>query len=159
MISGEIANTGKYACIIPFGWWHDEHPLRNIADPSKWVFEEAKCHAHAEDEAVADLFEWDQTVAYNEEAQYVGRIEQEEEGGVKLETLPKRHWQFKKPFEEKKAKMLAPRKTFDYAINFREGAKRPWGLIYPISAHQLNKLDKYLKKILAEGKIADSESP
>jgi len=28
-----------------------------------------------------------------------------------------------------------------------------------MSAHQLNELDKYLKKIMAEGKIADSESP
>jgi len=28
-----------------------------------------------------------------------------------------------------------------------------------MSAHQLNELDKYLKKMIAEGKIADSESP
>jgi len=28
-----------------------------------------------------------------------------------------------------------------------------------MSAHQLNELDKYLKKMIPEGKIADSESP
>jgi len=28
-----------------------------------------------------------------------------------------------------------------------------------MSAHQLNELDKYLQKMLAERKIADSESP
>jgi len=28
-----------------------------------------------------------------------------------------------------------------------------------MSAHQLNELDTYLKKMMAEGKIADSESP
>jgi len=89
MISCEIANAGRYYLIIPFGWWHDEHPLKNIADPGKWAFEESKCHAHIEDEAVADMFESDETVAYDEGAQYVGRIEQEEEGGVQLETLPK----------------------------------------------------------------------
>jgi len=33
------------------------------------------------------------------------------------------------------------------------------GPIYPVSAHQLSELDKYLKNILAEGKIADGESP
>jgi len=33
------------------------------------------------------------------------------------------------------------------------------GTIYPMSAHELNKLDKYLKKMIAEGKIPDSESP
>jgi len=55
--------------------------------------------------------------------------------------------------------MLALRRTFDHAINFKEGAEAPWGPIYPISAHHLNELDMYLMKMMAEGKIADSESP
>jgi len=105
------------------------------------------------------MFEWDATVAYDEEAQYVGWIEREEEGGVQLETLPKPHRQYKDLFEEKKAKVLAPRRTFDHAINLKEGAERPFGLIYPMLPHQLSELDKYLKKMMAEGKIADSESP
>jgi len=75
IISCEIANAGRYDLIIPFGWWHDEHPLKNITAPCNWAFEEAKCHAHIEDEAVADMFEWDETVAYDEEAQYVGQID------------------------------------------------------------------------------------
>jgi len=159
MIACEIANAGRYDLSIPYGWWHDEHPLKNIADPRQWAFEEAKCHAHIEDEAVADMFEWDETVAYDEGAQYVGRIEREEEGGVQLEALPKPYWQYKERFEEKKAKMLAPQRTFDHAINLKKGAEPPWGPIYPMSAHQLNELDKYLKKLMEEGKIADSESP
>ena len=108
MISCEIASAGRYDLIIPFGWWQDEHPLKNISDPGKCAFEEARWNTHIEDEAVADIFEWDETVAYDEEAQYVGRIEWEEEGGVQLETLPKPYWQYKELFEEKKAKMLAP---------------------------------------------------
>jgi len=158
MITCEIANTGKYALFIPFGWWNNEHPVKNIANPTKWLFEEAKFHAHGEDQAVADLFEWDETVAYNEEVPYVGRIEREE-GGVQLETLPKPYWQYKKLFEEKQTKILAPRRTFYHVINLKEGAEPPWGPIYAILAHQLNELDKYLKRILAEGKRADSESP
>jgi len=82
MISCEIANAGKYDLIIPFGWWHNEHPLKNIKDPSKWVFQDVKCHAHIEDEPVADLFKWDETVAYKEKAEYVGRIGREDEGGL-----------------------------------------------------------------------------
>jgi len=35
------------------------------------------------------MFEWDETVAYDKEAEYVGWIEREEGGGVQLETLPK----------------------------------------------------------------------
>ena len=104
------------------------------------------------------MFEWDETGAYNEDAQYVGWIEREEAGGVELETLPKPYWQYKELYEEKKAKMLAPRRTFDHAINLKAEAEPPWGPIYLMSAHQLNELDKYLKKMMAEGKIADSES-
>jgi len=140
-------------------WWHNEHPLKNIADPSKWVFEEAKCHTHIEDEAEASLFEWDDTVAYDEEGQYVGRIEREGEGRVQLQTLPKPCWLYKELFEEKKAKMLAPRRTFDHPINLKDGAELPCGPIYLMSEHQWNTLDIYLKKVVAEGKIADSESP
>jgi len=89
----------------------------------------------------------------------VGWIEREEEGGVQLETLPKPYWQYQELFEEKKATMLAPRRTFDHPIHLREGAEPPGGPIYPMSAHQLRELDKYLKKMMAEGKIADSETP
>jgi len=49
MISCELAYAGRSDLIIPFKWWHDEHPLKHIADPSKWGFEETKCHAHIED--------------------------------------------------------------------------------------------------------------
>ena len=43
MVSCEIANPGKYDMIIPFGWWHEEHPIKNIAKPEKWSFEDQKC--------------------------------------------------------------------------------------------------------------------
>jgi len=77
---------------------------------------------------VANLFEWDETVAYDEEAPYVRRIEREAEWGVQLETLPKPYWQYKELFQEKKAKMLAPRRTLDHAINLKEGAEHPLGV-------------------------------
>ena len=35
LISCKVANAGRYDLIIPFRWWPDEHPLKNIADPSK----------------------------------------------------------------------------------------------------------------------------
>jgi len=154
-----MANTGRYDLIIPLGWWHNEHPLKNIADPSKWVFEEAKCHAHIEDEGEADLFEWDETVAYDKEALCVGWMEREEEGGLQLQTLPKACWQYKEHFEEKKAKMLAPRRTFNHANNLKDRSEPPWGPICTLSEHQLNELDKSLKKMMAQGTIADSECP
>ena len=68
MVSCEIANAGKYDMIIPFGWWHEEHPIKNIAEPGKWSFEDQKCLSHIEDEGIADMFEWDENVAFEEEA-------------------------------------------------------------------------------------------
>ena len=62
-------------------------------------------------------------MASDEEAQYVGQIEQQEEGGVQVESLPKPYWQYKELFQEKKAKMLAPPRTFDHAINLKEEAE------------------------------------
>jgi len=107
---------------------------------------------------VADLFEWDETGAFDEEVEYVGIIGREEEGGVQLEALPKLYWQYKDLVEEKKAEMLEPRRMFDHAINLKEEAEPRWGPIYLISARQLNKLDKYIKQVLAQGQIVDSES-
>jgi len=121
MISCKIAKARKFDLIIPFGWWNDKHPLKNIADPTKWVFEEAKCHKHIADEAVADLFEWDETVVYNEEEQLWEGLNEKKKGEYNWKPC-KPYWQFKELFEEKKGKMLASRRTFDHAINRKEGA-------------------------------------
>ena len=55
--------------------------------------------------------------------------------------------------------MLSPQRTFDHTIDLKEGATPPWGPIYPMSAYQLEEINKYLHKMLAEGKIVDSKSP
>ena len=61
---------------------------------------------------------------------------------MQLETLPRPYWQYKELFKEKQAKMLAPQRTFNHAINIKEGAEPTWGPIYPVWAHQLSELDK-----------------
>ena len=60
--------------IIPFGWWHQEHPIKNIEIPSQSRFEHANCMNHVEDDGIADRFEWDETVAFDENATTIGRI-------------------------------------------------------------------------------------
>ena len=55
--------------------------------------------------------------------------------------------------------MLAPIRTFDHAIDLNEGATPPLGPIYPMPAYQLEELNKYLGKMLAEGKIVHRKSP
>jgi len=87
---------------------------------------------------VGDLFESDETVAYHEEARYIDRRGREEKGGIELETRWKPDWQYKELLEENKREMLAPRRTFNHAINLKAGAEPPWCPIYPMSAYQLN---------------------
>ena len=158
LIKLEIGING-HNMIIPIGWGHQEHPIKNIETPSKWCFEHANCMNHVEDEGIADMFEWDETVAFDENATMIGRIRATKEKKVELNGLPKEYWQYKDLFTNQKAEMLAPRRTFDHAIDLKEGATPPWGPIYPMSAYQLEELNKYLCKMLAEGKIVHSKSP
>ena len=85
MVSCEIADTGKYEMIIPFGWWHQEHLIKNIRTPSQWRFEHATCMNHVEVEGIADMFKWDETVAFHENATMIARIGATKEKEVELE--------------------------------------------------------------------------
>ena len=133
--------------------------MKNIETPSLWRFEHAYCMTHVEDEGIANMFEWDETVAFDENATMIGRIGATKGKEIELDGLPKEYWQYKDLFTNEKAEMLAPRRTFDHAIDLKEGATPPWGPIYPMSAYQLEELNKYLCKMLAEGKIVHSKSP
>ena len=97
-----------------------------------------------EDEGIADMFEWDENVAFEEEATYIGRIRSTRKNAIQLEGLPKPYWQYKELFEDEKEEMLAPRRTFDHANELKAGATPPWGPIYSMSAYQPEELNKYL---------------
>ena len=92
MVPCTIVDAGKYDIIIPFGWWHQEHPIKHIETPSQWRFEHGNCMNDVEDEGIADLFEWDHTVAFDEEARMIGRIVATKEEEVQLERLLKEYW-------------------------------------------------------------------
>ena len=105
------------------------------------------------------MFEWDEIVAFDENATIIRRIGATKEKEVELEGLPKEYWQYKDLFTDEKAEMVAPRGTFDHAIDLKEGATPPLGPIYQMSAYQLEELNKYLCKMVPEGKIVHSKSP
>ena len=90
MVSCEIADAGKYDMIIPFRWLHQEHPIKNIETPSQWRFEHENCMNHVEDEGIADMFEWDETVAFDENATMVERIGSTKEKEVVTHRAPER---------------------------------------------------------------------
>ena len=110
------------------------------------------------------MFEWDETVAFDEEAQYVGqyvrRVEmRKDQSSISLKGIPPEYHQHQKLFLPETAEKLGSRRNFDHAIHFVPGAVPPWGPIYPMSAYQLGLLDQYLKKMLKQGKISESKSP
>ena len=72
------------------------------------------------------MFEYNETVVFDENATMVGRIGATKEKEVELDGLPKEYWQYKDLFRDEKAKMLAARRTFDHAIYLKEGATPPW---------------------------------
>ena len=117
-----------------------------------------------EDKEVRDMFEWDETVAFDEEAQYVGQYVgraymRKDQSSVLLEGIPANYYRHKKLFLHETGEKLAGRGTFDHAIDLVPGAIPPWGPIYPMSAHQLDLVDKFLTKMLQQGKISESKSP
>ena len=120
MVSCEIADAGNYDMIIPFGWWNQEHPIRNIETTSQWRFDHGNCMNHVEDEGIADKFVWNKTLAFDENATMIGRIGATKEKEVELDGLPKEYWQNKDLFTDERAEMLAPRRTFDHAIDSKE---------------------------------------
>ena len=159
MVSCKIAEVGKYHMIIPFGWLHQESTIENIETSENCCFEHAKCVEHGQDEGIADMFEWDEMVAFDEEATMIGRIGSTRQEEVELAGLPKRDWQYKELFENEKAEMLALRRMFEHAIDLEDGPTAPWGPMYPMSAYQLEELNENLHKMLAEGGMVHSKYP
>ena len=89
LVSCEIAPAGKYGMIIPFGWWHQEHPINNIANPDPWCFDDTDCQFHLlpEDEGIS--VEWDEDVLNDPNEVVIGRIERiDEEKVTIIDRLP-----------------------------------------------------------------------
>ena len=58
-----------------------------------------------------------------------------------------------RPFRLSTAEELAPRRTFDHAVDIKPDQQPPWGPIYPLLEKQLKALRTYLDDMLAQGKI------
>jgi len=160
LVSCEIAPAGKYGMIIPFGWWHQEHPITNIANPENWSFNDNEYRSHLlpEDEGIS--VEWDEDVLNDPNVVVIGRIEKVDDERITIiDRLPERYHDYLDLFRPSTAEKLAPRRTFDYAIDLKPDTQPPWGPIYPLSQKQLEALRKYLDDMLKQGKISPSKSP
>jgi len=89
----------------------------------------------------------------------IGQIEKVEEKVTIIHRLPERYHDYLDLFRPSMAEKLAPRRTFDHAIDLRPDTQPPWGPIYPLSQKQLQALRKYLDDMPKQGKISPSKSP
>jgi len=78
--------------IIPFGWWHQEHPIKNIANPDAWCFDDTDCQPHLLPEDEKILVEWDEDVLNDPNAVVIGMIERiDEEKVTIIDRLPEQY--------------------------------------------------------------------
>jgi len=160
LVSCEIALAGKYGMIIPFGWWHQEHPIKNIAHTDTWCLDDTDCQPHLlpEDEGIS--VQWDEDVLNDPNAVVIGRIERiDEEKVTIIDCLPDQYHDYLDLFRPSAAEKLTPRRIFDHAIELKTDTLPPWGPIYPLSQKQLEALRKYPDDMLKQGKKSPSKSP
>jgi len=146
--------------IIPFGWWHEEYPIRNIANPKDGLLNDNEHHAHLLPTDETTSVEWDEDVLNNASAVVIGRIENVDKEKITIiGRLADRYHDHLELFPPSTAEKLAPRRTFDPAIDLKPDTQPSWGPIYPLSQKHLEALRKYLDNMLKEGKISPSKSP
>jgi len=90
----------------------------------------------------------------------IGRIEKVDDEKVTIiDRLPERYHDYLDLFRPSTAEKLAPRRSFEHAIDLKPHTQPPWGLIYPLSQKQLEALRKYLDEMIKQGKISPRKSP
>ena len=102
-----------------------------------------------------------------EEVRIIERImeekEEEEEDLIELrmtdEMVPRWFHKYLKIFEKKDSERMPMRKTWDHAIDLREGFIPKKGKIYPLSRVEREEVQKFVKDQLKKGYIRSSKLP
>jgi len=135
-------------------------PDKKYCDSDAWCFDDTDCQPYLLPEDEGIWVEWDEDVLNNPNAVVIGRIDRiEEEKVTIIDRLPDQYHNYIDLFRPSTAEKLAPRRTFDHAINLKPDTQPPWGPVYPLSQKQLEALPKYLDHMLKQGKISPSKSP
>ena len=96
-------------------------------------------------------------------ARLVEKKENEEEDLIEQrvteEMVPRRFHKYLKVFEKKDSERMPTRKTWDHAIDLREGFVPKKGKIYPLSRVERKEVQEFVKDQLRKGYIRPSKSP
>jgi len=75
------------------------------------------------------------------------------------EMVPRRFHKYLKVFEKKESERIPTRKTWNYAIDLREGFVPKKGKIYPLSRVEREEVQEFMKDQLRKGYIRPLKSP
>jgi len=127
LVSCEIAPAGKCGMIIPFGWRHQEHPIKNIATPDAWCFDDTDCQPHLLHEDEGITVEWDEDVLNDPNAVVIGRIERiNEEKITIIDHQPDPYHDYLYLFRPSMAEKVAPAEPLIMPSISNQIPNHPW---------------------------------
>jgi len=83
----------------------------------------------------------------------VRKTEKNENEEVLRELVPRRFWKWKKVFGKKESKRMLVEKTWDHAIELKEGFMPRKGKIYSLSREEREEVQKFIEDQLRKGYI------
>ena len=170
-------------------WWLDDHRPANLHGHGDIIFNNSRCLENCTQLNVQEAtFEYDDNLAnYDPDVKVgcLGFIKCSADGintiewsilvnksgvisavdltakvGIDIsDRIPTEYHEYLSVFNRDAADALPPHRSFDHAIDLKEGEEPPWGPIYALSPTELKALKEYLEEMLRTGKIRPSKSP
>jgi len=89
----------------------------------------------------------------------VKKVERDEDKETLKKLVPKRFWRWRKVFRKKKLERMLVQKTWDHAIELKEGFIPKKGKVYSLSREERKEVQAFVEDQLRKGYIRSSKSP
>jgi len=83
----------------------------------------------------------------------VRKTEKDEDKEVLRKLVPRRFWKWKKVFGKKKSERMLVQKTWDHAIELKEGFMPRKGKVYSLLREEREEVQKFVEDQLRKGYI------
>ena len=89
----------------------------------------------------------------------VRKTKKDRDKEVLRKLMPRRFWKWKKVFGKRESERMPVQKTWDYAIELKEGFMPKKGKVYSLSREEREEVQKFVEDQLRKGYIRPSKSP
>ena len=94
-----------------------------------------------------------------EKRKEVKKVERDEDEETLKKLVPKRFWRWGKVFRKRKSKRIPVQKTWDHAIELKEGFTPKKEKMYSLSREEREEVQVFVEDQLRKGYIQPSKSP